>query len=244
MSAARRPRRFAAALSAIVGSALLVAAPARAHLMPAQQGTLNVLGDAVFEVVAVPVSALHGADDDGDGRLSAVEVAAHEGALQREIGARFRLYDAAPSDATKGAGEHGRAGALELVVVRAEHDERVEPAELSTADTGPGARHVLVLMKTRFAAEPRALRLVTDLFGPGDDARQLTIRATRGKETEVAILRAGDGAHAFFPPPAPASRAPIDAPSRRAGAGASLLLAAIAAGTAWAHHASRKRPPP
>jgi hypothetical protein len=243
MSAARRVRRLAAGLAAIVGAALLVAAPADAHLMPAQQGTLNVLGDAVFEVVTVPVSALHGADDDGDGRLSTAEVAAHEGALQKELGARFRLYDAAPSaspsgspsGATKAGGADGRAGTLELVVVRAEHDERVEPAELSTTDTGPGARHVLVLMKTRFAAEPRALRLVTDLFGPGDDERQLTIRATRGKETEVAILRAGDDAHALFAATAPTPRTPLGAPPGRARTAAPLLLLAVLAAIAtWA----------
>ena len=47
----------------------------------------------------------------------------------------------------------------------AEHDERVEPGELSTAPAGPGAKHVLALNKTRFPASPRALRLETDLFG-------------------------------------------------------------------------------
>jgi hypothetical protein len=239
MSAAHRVRRLAAGLAAIVGAALLVADPADAHLMPAQQGTLNVLGDAVFEVVTVPVSALHGADDDGDGRLSTAEVAAHEAALQKELGARFRLYDAPPSappsDATKASVADDRAGTLELVVVRAEHDERVEPAELSTTDTGPGARHVLVLMKTRFAAEPRALRLVTDLFGPGDDERQLTIRATRGKETEVAILRAGDDALAFFAATAPTPRTPLGAPPGRARTAAPLLLLAVLAAIAtWA----------
>ena len=36
-------------------SLLLCADSASAHMMPAQQGTLNVIDNAVFEVVAVPV---------------------------------------------------------------------------------------------------------------------------------------------------------------------------------------------
>ena len=95
----------------------LSALPARAHMMPAGQATLNVLEDAVFEVVSVPVSAVAsaGADEDHDGRLSDREVAAHEGALVSQVVSRFKLFD----------GE--REGTLELSIVRAEADDR-EPA--------------------------------------------------------------------------------------------------------------------
>ena len=58
--------------------------------MPAQQGTLNLVGESVFEVVALPVSAFVGVDDDGDGRLSDAEVSAHEEQLTQEIIPRGR----------------------------------------------------------------------------------------------------------------------------------------------------------
>jgi len=186
------------ALLGLLGG-LLVATPARAHMIPPQHGTLNVLADSVFEVVAVPVTALRGVDDNGDGRLSVAEVSAHESDLQSQIGARFRLYDGEPRRWFDfGAGEEMHEGKQEFVLVRAEHDERVEPGELSTAPAGPGAKHVLVLMKTRFPAAPRALRLETDLFGTAAGEGQLEIRATRGKEAEIAILDSTGSARGFF----------------------------------------------
>lgn len=155
----------------------LHATAAWAHLMPAQQGTLNILGDSVFEVVAVPVSALRAPqlDEDGDGRLSDAEVVAHQEDLQRVISSRFRLV----------------GGVLEFVQVRAEHDER---SELSSA----GAMHVIALLKTRFATLPSSPTLETDLFGTGSGEDQLTIRARRGSETEVAVLRPLMPTHRFF----------------------------------------------
>lgn len=198
MTIARRAFSWATRVALLL-VVLLVATPARAHLMPPQQGTLNVLDDSVFEVVAVPVSALRGVDDDGDGRLSVAEVGAHEGELQAQIGARFRLYDGEPRrwfDVGGGAGM--REGKQEFVLVRAEHDERVVPEEMSAESGGPGAKQVLALLKTRFPSAPRALRLETDLFGTAPGEGQLTIRATRGKEAEVAILGSMGGEHGFF----------------------------------------------
>lgn len=166
----------------VAAAVLLLSAAAGAHMMPAQQGTLNVVGDSVFEVVALPVSAFPGVDEDGDGRLSDQEVAAHEAALQAQVGQRYRLFD----------GE--LPGQLEFVLVRAEHDER---SEASTA----GAPTLLVLLKTRFPAAPRELRLQTDLFGTSPAEKQLTIKATRGSEVETAVLTPPRSEHRFFRAP-------------------------------------------
>ena len=43
---------------------------ANAHLMVAQQGTLNVVDDGAFVVMSLPISAFSSVDDDGDGKLS------------------------------------------------------------------------------------------------------------------------------------------------------------------------------
>ncbi len=162
-----------------VATVLALAAPVHAHLMPVQQGTLNVLEDSVFEVVALPASAFSGVDDDADGRLSDAEVAKHEAALREVLTRRYRLFDGEVE------------GQLELVLVRAEHDER---SEESTA----GAPSLVALLKTRFPAAPRELRLDTDLFGPEAAARQLTIKATRGTEVEAGVLTPLRTGHRFF----------------------------------------------
>lgn len=168
-------------MKSLVATALLISTAASAHLMPAQQGTLNVVHDAVFEVVAFPVSAFEGVDDDGDGRLSDAEVATHEQQLTQAVSRHYRLFDG------------DVAGALELVLVRAEHDERSD-------DSTAGSTTLIAMLKTRFASPPRHLRLETTLLGAG---HQLTIKATRGAETEAAVLTPMKTTHAFF-------RAPLD----------------------------------
>jgi hypothetical protein len=163
-------------------AAVLLAMPALAHLMPVQQGTLNMLDDQVFEVVSLPASAFPGVDDDLDGRLSDAEVARHEAALREVLSQRYRLFD----------GED--AGVLELVLVRAEHDERA-------AESTVGAPCLVALLKTRFPAAPTHLRLETDLFGTDPASGQLTIKATRQGEVEVAVLTPLRTTHRFFRPP-------------------------------------------
>ncbi len=190
----------------LLGVATVALTPlASAHMMPPQQGTLNVLGDSVFQVVSVPVSSLHGVDDNGDGRLSEAEVAAHEVELQTQIGARFRVLDAEPSARFQLGSGAKREGRQELVIVRAEHDDGAEPGEPGSASEGPGARQLLVLLKTRFPGPPHALRLETDLFGTAPGEGKLQIRATRGNDAEVAVLEPNAREHAFFLPPQPSS---------------------------------------
>jgi len=160
---------------------LLCSTRALAHLMPAQQGTLNILDNAVFAALAIPVSAFTGVDDDGDGRLSQSELIAHATTIQTQLRARFHFADGA------------QAGRLDLVMPTVEADER---DSLSTA----GSTHMLVLMKSTFAAPPLALRVSTDLFGTAASERQLTLKATRGADVEAVILTPTRASHAFFRP--------------------------------------------
>ncbi len=162
---------------------LLLTTAAWAHMMPAQQGTLNILENAVFAALSLPVSALRDADDNHDGRLSQAELLAHGADIQAKIGRRLRFYD----------GEV--RGRLDLVMPMVEADER---DSTSTA----GSRHVLVLVKSTFASPPTALRIETELFGVSANEQQLTFKATRGTDTEAAILTPRNNAHAFFRSPA------------------------------------------
>lgn len=51
----------------------ILAAPARAHLMVARHGTLNIVDNAVFMVISIPISAFAGIDQNGDGNVTMLE---------------------------------------------------------------------------------------------------------------------------------------------------------------------------
>ena len=157
--------------------------------MPAQQGTLNLLDKAVFVAVALPVSALSGVDDDHDGRLSEPELQAHVADINAQVARRFRLWDG------------DKAGQLDFLQVMTEPDERVPPAEVARMDRHAGAPYCLVLLKVSFGATPQALRLETDLFGAGSHEQQLTLKATRGADTEGVVLTPLHTGHRFFRSP-------------------------------------------
>ena len=151
-----------------------------AHLMPAQQGTLNVMDSSVFVAVALPASALSKVDTNHDGRLSPAELSAHMSEVQAQLTRRFRLFD----------GE--QAGHVDFVQPMAEADERTG----SSPDTG--APYFLALMKFSFSAAPQSLRMQTDLFGDRPEEQQLTFKATRGEEAEAVVLTPRHMEHSFF----------------------------------------------
>jgi hypothetical protein len=166
-----------AKMTVLTAALVLIAPAARAHMMPQQQGTLNVIGRAVFTAVSLPVSALAGVDDDRDGRLSAAELTRHLTTLQAQLSRRFQVL------AGNGAGR------LDFVMPMVEH-----------GDTS-SSTHVLVLMKTTFAEPPQALSLRTDLFGSAAGERKLTIKAIRDGRSEVSVLTPRQASHAFFRSP-------------------------------------------
>jgi len=177
----------AALVAALTCALLLVAGTARAHLLPAQQGTVNVVGAAVFTVLSVPASALHGADDDHDGVIDVRELERHEPELRAEIDRRLSILD----------------GATLAETVRV--DLMLSPQHDAAGDR---ADQIVVLKHARFSAPPVDLRIRGDLFGARESERALTLTATRhpgsGDETQVGILTPGATEHAFFPP-APAA---------------------------------------
>jgi hypothetical protein len=194
---------------------LMVSARAEAHLMPRQQGTLNVLDNAVFAVFSLPLTALADApgapvvDEDRDGRLADAEVAAHQAQLRDQVLRRVRLYD----------GEQlGRVEFLQLTVEVDDH-----------AATGVEPAHFLVLMKVAFAGPPAALRLSAEAWGTASADRQLTIKATRGRAAEVAVLTPRHPQQRFFSVPAQGSRGEVTGGAAHAPRGLDPLLVVLAA---------------
>lgn len=169
----------------LLGTILMgVGSLCNAHLMPAQQGTINIVGQAAFVVLAVPVSALVAADDNRDGRLSELELQAHTSKISEQVLQRFSIDDA------------GARSSGQVLQIMSEPDERV--ASGAGGAGGAGASHCLILMRFAFASEPSALGVETDLFGYRTDEQQLTLKLTRGTDTEAVVLTPRHTSHRFF----------------------------------------------
>jgi hypothetical protein len=166
----------------------LGAGTASAHLLPAQQGTVNVVGAGVFTVLSVPASSLHGADDDHDGVIDMAELERHESVLRAEIDRRLVILDGSTL---------ARTVRVDLIL-SPQHDA-----------AGDRADQIVALKHAELGAPPLDLRVRCDLFGARASERALTITATRHPgsgtetETEVSVLTPDTTQHAFFPPAQP-----------------------------------------
>lgn len=146
---------------------LAAVAPARAHLMPEKQGTVNVVGNNAYMVVTVPTAALRGFDDNRDGMIDVPELVRHVDALRAQVLAGFAVTD-----------------------------DRLTPTGsvtwLLTPNTGDTAQapsdYLLAMQSLTFAAAPRHLRIRYALFGTSGSDRQLTLTATSGAVREVVML--------------------------------------------------------
>lgn len=72
-------------LSLMALACLLNVQAAHAHLMVAQRGTLNIVGTGGYVVMALPVDAFTGVDDDGDGRMLIAEMRAHTRQIEAQV---------------------------------------------------------------------------------------------------------------------------------------------------------------
>jgi hypothetical protein len=187
-AAAQRGRRAELAGLALCG-ALLATAPAQAHLMAAQKGTLNLVGDAAFLVLSVPVSALKGVDDSGDGALSVAELRAHTDTIRTQVQAGVQLHDAAS------------ALPLQLVMLDAAPPENTPAA---------AARHLAVIGWFQLrapavppgAAQPAApssLSLTFTLFGASAGEQQQDLTITRQPDTQWLRFVPDHPTHVLLP---------------------------------------------
>ena len=155
---------------------LLYSVPAQAHLMPKENGTMKIVDNSANFVISVPISALQNVDDDSDGLLSPDELARHNGSIAKQFDRRFSVSN------------DGAVG------------EQVMSWAISPINDNPSASsdYVVVMHRVFFPAAPLKLELTTDLFGAAPGKTQMTLRASRGDESEVAILSAGHSTHRFF----------------------------------------------
>ena len=175
----RAPR---ALLVGLLGWALWMAA-AQAHLMVAQRGTLNITNGGAFMVLSLPVSAFRGADDDGDGRLSNTEFAAHRATIAQAVSDNVVLSD--------GQGPRELQGMM-FTLSPPDHENTQEPSSQ------------LVVMG-RFAladAEAQApLQFKVGLFGLAASEQVYRVNASRlnKREQHLMTLTPEQPAAALFP---------------------------------------------
>jgi HupE / UreJ protein len=141
----------------------LCSLPARAHMMVAQKGTLNFEAGGAYLLVALPVSAFTGFDDDGDQLLSLPELQRHAPLLQQQVSSGLRLLS------------NGQAVPFELLLMNT-----------SPPDETPGApaRHLVVMGRYVLPGEAVShagsdYRVAVNLFGQASDERQLDLAFTR-----------------------------------------------------------------
>jgi hypothetical protein len=167
--------RHLAAVAAVLIA--LQASLAFAHLMQAQRGTINFASDGAFLVISIPVSALKGVDDDGDGRLSARELRSHYSEIESQIAQGLLLQDRTGPRPLQG---------LMLNLSPPDNDP-----------TGP-APQLVVLGRFALAANDATYRFKIDIFGAKPEESSYQITATRGDATQLLVLSASRPAMTLF----------------------------------------------
>lgn len=162
-------------------AALLLWPPAGAHLMAAGQGTINIRDSSAYALISVPVAALSGFDDDGDGRMSLAELNRHREALLRQVDARLAL---------RNAGQLPRTVFEDLLIP---HDHPPDPP-------GPSA-YLTSMRHLQWPSAPDALTLQASVFEGPLSGQPLALRATWGERSEPVVLGAGHSQHTFFQGP-------------------------------------------
>ena len=167
---------------------MMCIASAQAHVMAAQQGTLNIVGDAAFMVLSVPVSAFKAVDDDGDGALSKGELAAHTGTVRQQLKEGVQLF------------ESEQALPLSLMMV-----------DVVGHDNAPEAPSTQLMVMGRFQlrgdssdgvselAQTDTMRLHFNLFGRDSDEQAQDISITRQEDAHSAHFTPERTTQSVFP---------------------------------------------
>ena len=185
LAALGRTRRLVRGLVVAVGVVLAAAwsAPALAHLMVAQKGTLNLSGDGAYLVLSLPVSALEGVDDDGDQLLSVNELRNHAGSIERQVQVGVRLL------------RDGSPLPLQGLMLN-----------LSPPDEAPTAPARQIVVMGRFELGPHdahsgdsTLTFALGLFGATAAEQVQDITFTRKPQSQAARYTPARTVHAVFP---------------------------------------------
>ena len=140
---------------------LYCTAPAYAHLMVAQHGTINIIDDDAFMVLSLPVSAFAGIDDNDDGKVTMIEFNDHRVAIVASIKDHVTL---SASD---------RRLTLKEIILSpvAEHGSSAESIS-----------QLIVMGRFYLGGRDSALRFEMGLYGAGEAGKNFEITATRVRD--------------------------------------------------------------
>ena len=138
---------------------------ASAHLLVAQRGTLNIVDNAAYMVMSLPVSSLTGVDDNNDGSLSYAEMAAHTVSIGKQIRAGLTLT------------QNGQTPRLDGLLMN------VTPPEGQTTTT-----QLVVMGRYALTDGTQPFTFASKLWGKTEAERSLNITVTRGEQTSLLIL--------------------------------------------------------
>jgi hypothetical protein len=141
---------------------------AHAHLMVAQQGTLNMVDEGVYMVLSLPISAFGGVDDNNDGRVSMVEFNNHRGTIIESVRQNVTLSDTQ------------KTGHLRGILL-----SPVTPHDLTE---GPISR-LTVMGQFTLTDTADALLFNVGLYGTQAAEQVLEITATRTRHNQKAVFK-------------------------------------------------------
>lgn len=135
----------------IIVTVMLIIQPltAHAHLMVAQNGSLNIVKKGAYMVLSVPVSAFKNIDDNGDGHLSRKEFAKHQKRIQKAVKQRVSMYEGAQSIPLEG---------LIMSPVKS-HNHK------ASQNHHHGAKQIVIMGRFKVSDIHNRLTFKTDLFG-------------------------------------------------------------------------------
>ena len=136
---------------------MLITTPAYAHLMVAQNGTINIVGNGAFLVLSVPVSAFDGVDDDGDKMLSRSELTKHRATLIAAVSENVKLFDKEDPRPLQGI----------MLSPVAQHNNPMAPSS-----------QLIVMGRFLLATDSTDLNFHFDLFGTKAEEQQQKMRFT------------------------------------------------------------------
>ena len=137
---------------------LLFSPMASAHFMVAQHGTLNFVGDGVYMVLSLPMSAFNVEDMDGNGALSMVEFNSQRASVVAMLRRGINLQDT--------------RGAIYL-------DGLMLAPELDHESSKENMSQLIVMERYSLAESVGELQFSTNLFGESSDEKLLKIRASK-----------------------------------------------------------------
>jgi hypothetical protein len=148
-------------------SSVLSVQLAHAHLMLAHHGTLNIVGDGVFMVLSLPITAFEGIDTDNDGRVSMLEFNNHRGVIIDSVGQNVMLSD--------------RDGSLPIAGIML---SPVVPHDAVTESVS----QLTVLAKFLLNDSVSALRFHLGLYGNQSAQQSLEMTATRASDKQKVVF--------------------------------------------------------